>query len=80
MSTCHNKAHSSQTSLFGARNRAWAKGDLSDKDIFDDTKDDDSLGNKKDKFKLEPETVFFEGPPSASEVILPALSVLTVIG
>lgn len=26
----------STTSLQGARNRAWAKGDLSDKDIFDD--------------------------------------------
>lgn len=35
---------------------------------------------KKDKFKLEPEIVYFEGPPSASEVVLPALSVLTVIG
>jgi hypothetical protein len=70
----------SQTALFGARNRAWAKGDLSDKDIFEDSKEEDGTGNKKDKYKLEPETVFFEGPPSASEVFLPALSILTVIG
>ena len=68
----------------GARNRAWAKGDLSDKDIFESddasgtaTGDD---GSNKKKVKLEPETVFFEGPPSASEVFLPALSVVTVIG
>lgn len=64
--------------LFGARNRAWAKGDISDKDIFDDDVDDGS--NKKPKTKLDPEIVFFEGPPSASEILLPALSVLTVIG
>ena len=35
---------------------------------------------KKDKFKLEPETVFYEGPPSATELIIPGLSILTVIG
>jgi len=58
--------------------RAWAKGDLSDKDLFDD--DTDGGEKKKDKFKLDPETVFFEGPPSASEVFFPALSVLTIIG
>ena len=56
--------------------RAWAKEDLGGKDMFDD--DDDDM--KKDKIKLEPETVFFEGPPSISEVFLPALSIVTVIG
>lgn len=67
--------------LFGARNRAWAKGDLSDKDIFEGTDPfDDDVVLKKDKFKLDPETVFFEGPPSASEVVIPAISILTVIG
>jgi hypothetical protein len=65
--------------------RAWAKEDLAGKDMFDDDandSDDDSLESmkKKQKFKLEPETVFYEGPPSASEVLLPAISVLTVIG
>lgn len=40
---------------------------------------DASTDNKR-KVKLEPETVFFEGPPSASEIIFPAISVLTVIG
>jgi len=35
---------------------------------------------KKKKMRLEPETVFFEGPPSLSEVVLPAISILTVIG
>jgi len=78
--TCSSITRHSRTSLYGARNRAWAKGDLSDKDIFEDSKEENDTGSKKDKFKLEPETVFFEGPPSASEVILPALSVLTVIG
>ena len=58
--------------------RSWAKGDLSENDIFDD---DGGLDEKKNKkFMLEPESVFFEGPPSLSEVFLPALSVLTVIG
>ena len=61
----------------GARNRAWAKGDLSDKDIFDDG---DGSEEKKAKFKLEAETIFFEGPPSATEIIFPAISILTVIG
>lgn len=41
---------------------------------------DSSNTDNKKKVKLEPETVFFEGPPSASEVIFPAISVLTVIG
>mmetsp|Transcript_26159 Transcript_26159/g.26395 ORF Transcript_26159/g.26395 Transcript_26159/m.26395 type:complete len:217 (-) Transcript_26159:54-704(-) len=64
----------------GARNRAWAKGDLSDKDIFDDGDDDGDASAKKEKFKLTPEVVFFEGPPSTSELIFPALSIITVIG
>lgn len=63
----------------GARNRAWAKGDLSDKDIFDDdVSDGDEL--KKEKFKLDPETTFYEGPPSSSELLFPAISILSVIG
>ena len=33
-----------------------------------------------EKAVLEPETLFFEGPPSKSELIVPGLSVLTVIG
>ena len=61
------------------------------KDLEDD--DDDEPSTKKSKkeavdaarklstkVKLEPETVFFEGAPSWTEVLLPALSVLTVIG
>jgi hypothetical protein len=62
----------------GARNRAWAKGDLSDKDIFEESISDS--GDKKDKFKLDPEVVFFDGPPSPTEIIFPAISILTVIG
>lgn len=65
------------TQLFGARNRAWAKGDLSDKDIFEGGDDDVT---RKEKIKLETETIFFEGPPAASELIFPAISILTVIG
>ncbi|GAB5036954.1 ribonuclease p [Nannochloropsis oceanica] len=34
----------------------------------------------KDSMKLEPEVVFFEGPPHWSEVVVPAISILTVIG
>lgn len=78
------KSDMKSTRLYmGARNRAWAKGDLSDKDIFDDNDNDSkdsSAVAKKNKFKLEPETVFFEGPPSISEVFIPALSIITVIG
>jgi hypothetical protein len=74
----------SKTSLYGVgkeAKRAWAKEDLQGKDMFDDDEGDDlETMKKKQKFKLEPETVFYEGPPSASEVLLPALSVLTVIG
>lgn len=72
-----------KTTLWGnPKGRAWAKGDLSDKDIFEDadTPEADGSLKKKDKVKLEPETVFFEGAPSPSELILPGLSVLTVIG
>jgi hypothetical protein len=68
------------TSLNGARNRAWSKGDLSDEDIFGDDDNSVNASPKKQKFKLEPETTFFEGPPSSTEVILPAISILTVIG
>ena len=63
----------------GARNRAWAKGDLSDKDIFDDDVSDGDEP-KKEKFKLDPETTFYEGPPSSSELLFPAISILSVIG
>ena len=65
------------------KGRAWAKGDLSDKDIFEDEDTEageGGAGKKKDKFKLEPETVFYEGAPSPSELIIPGLSILTVIG
>lgn len=36
--------------------------------------------SEKDKATLAPEETFFEGPPSWTEVLLPAVSVLTVIG
>jgi hypothetical protein len=63
----------------GARNRAWAKGELSDKDIFDT---DDGLLSpaRKQKVKLDPEEIIYEGPPSRLELLLPAISILTVIG
>lgn len=35
---------------------------------------------RKPKVKLEAEITFFEGPPSPTEILLPALSILTVIG
>ena len=34
----------------------------------------------KAKAMLAPEETFFEGPPSAAEVVIPAISILTVIG
>jgi hypothetical protein len=71
--------YSSNIKLMGARNRAWAKGDLSDKDIFEAAEDEDGV-EKKEKFKLDPEVVYFEGPPSPTEILFPALSILTVIG
>lgn len=69
----------SRSSLYmGSKQRAWGKGDLSDKDIFED--EDNSEEGSKKKNKLQPEAVFQEGPPDASEVFLPALSIITVIG
>merc|ERR1711871_1629341 len=68
------------TSLYGTRQRAWAKGDLSDKDIFEDEDDPDYKLDNAKKNKLEAEVTFFEGPPSPTEMIFPALSILTVIG
>jgi hypothetical protein len=60
------------------KGRAWARGDLSDKDIFEDS-DTPEVDGKPKKVKLEPETVFFEGGPAKSELLLPGLSVLTVM-
>ncbi|CAM9775164.1 unnamed protein product [Scytosiphon promiscuus] len=37
-------------------------------------------GGEKEKVKLEAEVTFFEGGPDASEVVAPAISILTVIG
>lgn len=70
------------TALMGnPKGRAWAKGDLSDKDIFEDSDDVGGADSKKkDKVKLDPETVFFEGAPAKSELLLPGLSVLTILG
>lgn len=72
----------SATALMGnPKGRAWAKGDLSDKDIFEDSDDVGGADSKKkDKVKLDPETVFFEGAPAKSELLLPGLSVLTILG
>jgi len=39
-----------------------------------ETKDDE------EKQKLGPEKIFFEGPPSKVELIIPFFSILTVIG
>ena len=68
-----------KTSLYGMgkeAKRAWAKEDLQGKDMFDDDDGDDlETMKKKQKFKLEPETVFYEGPPSASEVLTCAICV-----
>ena len=70
------------TSLcLGAKKRAWAKGDLSEKDIFaDDQGTDGDPTKKKNKFKLDPEVTYFEGPPAPVEMLFPAISILTVIG
>merc|ERR1711871_1084244 len=50
----------SATALFGTRQRAWAKGDLSDKDIFEDEDSVDADGKPMApvKRKLQPEIVF----------------------
>ena len=57
--------------------RAWTKGDLAGDDMFEENIEMDGV---KKKFKLEPETVFFEGAPAASESLIPALSIVTVLG
>ena len=84
--TCSNafrivnlKRHSCSKLLMGVgkeAKRSWTTGDLAGKDMFEE---EDSSDMKK-KFKLEPEVVFYEGPPSSSEVLFPALSIFTVIG
>ena len=38
------------------------------------------LSPDKSKAMLAPEETFYEGPPSAAEVVIPAISILTVIG
>jgi hypothetical protein len=66
----------------------WSKEELAGKDYFEDedlpesnqVEDLTSGKKKKKKVKLEPEVVFYEGPPSRTEIIIPAISILTVIG
>jgi len=60
------------------------------KDLEDDDDEPSTKKTKKNavaearklatKVKLEPETVFFEGAPSWTEMLLPTVSILTVIG
>lgn len=79
---------SSSTALF-AKNK-WSKDDLAGDDYFDEdigsasanevTDKKSGKDKLKKKFKLDPETTFFEGPPSPTEILFPALSILTVIG
>eukprot|EP01039_Chlorochromonas_danica_P002198 gene2198-2399_t len=73
------------TSLnLASKDRQWSRKDLGGEDIFEDDSSSSSPSSRKDKekkkFKLEPEQVFFEGPPSATEMIIPGISILTVIG
>ena len=44
----------------GTRQRAWAKGDLSDKDIFE-AEDAGEVDPAREKNKLSPEITFFDG-------------------
>merc|ERR1719181_532907 len=41
---------------------------------------EESLPMEKTEAFLEPETLFFEGPPSWTELVLPGISILTIIG
>lgn len=63
--------------LYGVRR--FTKEELGE-DTIDDMGGEDGSKVSKKKFKLEPETVFFEGPPSPTEILFPAISILTVIG
>ena len=58
--------------------RLYAKGRLFDElaEISGENEETSAV----EKPPLEPETVFFEGPPSWTELVVPAISVLTVIG
>ena len=38
------------------------------------------IAANKEKAVLAPEEVFFEGPPSWTEMVIPGISILTVIG
>lgn len=76
-----HQMESSQLQM-GARNRAWTKGVLSDKDIFDEDDNNSSAKpkGKRSKPKVDPEVTEYEGPPSKVELLVPTLSILTVIG
>lgn len=41
---------------------------------------EDAVAPAKEAAQLAPETLFFEGPPSWTELVLPGISILTVIG
>uniref|UniRef100_A0A7R9UCQ1 YdbS-like PH domain-containing protein n=1 Tax=Pinguiococcus pyrenoidosus TaxID=172671 RepID=A0A7R9UCQ1_9STRA len=60
----------------------FGKPKLSDmlEELDEDAEDGAPKKSQEAKVALEPEEVFYEGPPSKSELVGPALSIFTVIG
>mmetsp|Transcript_20726 Transcript_20726/g.30673 ORF Transcript_20726/g.30673 Transcript_20726/m.30673 type:complete len:222 (-) Transcript_20726:40-705(-) len=90
--TCQNKrlSHLSPTFsdqskdviLFGKRSLADELNSIENegKSDGDESKAEKPKPSKKEKIKLAPEVVAYEGGPDPSELVVPTISILTVIG
>ena len=58
----------------------WDELATLDGDLVDDDEDFAAPEASKSASALAPETLFFEGPPSITELVLPAISIITIIG
>merc|ERR1719271_1690924 len=69
-----------RASPLGARSRLLDELATRDGDLVDDDEDFAAPEATKSASALAPETLFFEGPPSTTEMVLPAISIITIIG
>merc|ERR1719271_602142 len=69
-----------RASPLGARSRLLDELATLDGDLVDDDEDFAAPEATKSASALAPETLFFEGPPSITEMVLPAISIITIIG
>jgi len=69
-----------RASPLAARSRLLDELATLDGDLVDDDEDFAAPEATKSASALAPETLFFEGPPSITELVLPAISIITIIG